>query len=54
MVGGQFTFGSRLPEKIGCVLGISLESAIGHFLRAAVIKGTLDLVNCLLARVIML
>ena len=52
MVGGQFTFGSWLLESWLCLEFISLESAAGHFLRATVIKGTPDLVNCLLARVI--
>ena len=52
MVGGQFTFGSWLLESRLCLEFISLESAAGHFLRATVIKGTPDLVNCLLARVI--
>ena len=38
MVGGQFTFGSRLPENRLCLEFISLESAAGHFLRATVIN----------------
>ena len=52
MVGGQFTFGSWLLESQLCLEFISLESAAGHFLKATVIKGTPDLVNCLLARVV--